>query len=247
MMYRTMRLGALAAAITAAACGTEGVSQLGQSATLPATRFAELHYDNTGTDTGEAIEIEGPAGTDLTGWSIVLYDGNGGAVYNTKALTGTIPATCDTRGVAVFTYPTNGIQNGSPDGMALVDNSGAVVEFLSYEGTFTAVGGAANGRTSVDIIASEPSSWREVGKRMSRTTRFVIETRARVICRLSCRRKTRQGCARQHHVRVADVLAGGSAMKGDDTRIDQARQSSPSLPGHFHLPNSRARKYRFLE
>ena len=32
---------------------------------LPATRFSEIHYDNVGTDAGEAIEIEGPAGTIL--------------------------------------------------------------------------------------------------------------------------------------------------------------------------------------
>ena len=38
----------------------------------------EIHYDNTGTDAGEAIEVAGPAGTDLTGWSLVLYNGNGG-------------------------------------------------------------------------------------------------------------------------------------------------------------------------
>ncbi|HEY3477197.1 MAG TPA: hypothetical protein VGK56_21455, partial [Anaerolineales bacterium] len=50
----------------------------------------EIHYDNTGTDAGEAIEIAGPAGTDLTGWSIVLYNGSGGAVYDTDALSGTI-------------------------------------------------------------------------------------------------------------------------------------------------------------
>ena len=43
----------------------------------------ELHYDNDGTDAGEAIEIAGPAGTDLTGWSLVLYNGNGGAPYTT--------------------------------------------------------------------------------------------------------------------------------------------------------------------
>ncbi|MGH9270793.1 MAG: hypothetical protein ACRDZ2_05935, partial [Ilumatobacteraceae bacterium] len=33
----------------------------------------ELHYDNASTDTGEAIEVAAPAGTNLTGWSIVLY------------------------------------------------------------------------------------------------------------------------------------------------------------------------------
>ena len=51
----------------------------------------EIHYDNTGTDAGEAIEMAGPAGTDLTGWSIVLYNGAGGAVYDTDVLSGTIP------------------------------------------------------------------------------------------------------------------------------------------------------------
>ena len=37
---------------------------------MPATRFSEIHYDNTGADVGEAIEISGPAGTDVTGWKI---------------------------------------------------------------------------------------------------------------------------------------------------------------------------------
>ncbi len=119
--------------------------------TLPAVRISELHYDNVGTDAGERIEISGPAGTDLTGWQVILYNGTGGAVYNTRVLSGTIPATCDPRGVVVLAYPSNGIQNGSPDGIALVDAAASVVEFLSYEGTFTAVGGPANGLLSVDI------------------------------------------------------------------------------------------------
>ena len=34
----------------------------------PSVHFSELHYDNSGTDVNEKIEIEGPAGTDLTGW-----------------------------------------------------------------------------------------------------------------------------------------------------------------------------------
>src|SRR5262245_16470102 len=101
------------------------------AASLPSVRFSEIHYDNTGTDTGEAIEVSGPAGTDLTGWTIVLYNGNGGAPYDTKTLSGQIPATCGARGVVVQTYPANGIQNGSADGMALVGSGGVVVEFLS--------------------------------------------------------------------------------------------------------------------
>ncbi|HEX6060220.1 MAG TPA: DNA/RNA non-specific endonuclease [Gemmatimonadaceae bacterium] len=122
------------------------------TATLaPAVRLAEVHYDNDGTDAGEAIEISGPAGADLGGWSVVLYNGANGAAYSTRALSGSIPATCGERGVIVLDYPVNGIQNGSPDGVALVDASGVVVEFLSYEGTFTAVGGPADGLSSTDI------------------------------------------------------------------------------------------------
>ncbi len=118
----------------------------------------EIHYDNASTDTGEAIEIAGPAGTDLTGWSLVLYNGNGGAVYNTTALTGTIPDMGSGYGVVSISYPSNGIQNGAPDGIALVDNLSNAVQFLSYEGTFAAVGGPADGMTSIDIGVDETSS-----------------------------------------------------------------------------------------
>jgi TRAP-type uncharacterized transport system substrate-binding protein len=80
----------------------------------------EIHYDNSGTDSGEAIEIAGPAGTDLTGWSIVLYNGSNGSSYNTATLSSTIPDQSNGYGTIVVNYPTNGIQNGAPDGIALV-------------------------------------------------------------------------------------------------------------------------------
>src|SRR5262245_45956893 len=146
------------AAMTAASCGIDPEAEVGtvrQAVLAPDVRFAELHYDNAGTDAGEAIEVSGPAGMDVTGRTVVLYNGNGGASYDTKTLTGAFPATCGTRGVMVINYAVNGIQNGSPDGMALVDAGGAVVEFLSYEGVFAATNGAANGQTSVDIGATE--------------------------------------------------------------------------------------------
>src|SRR5688572_32326239 len=41
-----------------------------QTCALPISVFInEVHYDNTGTDTGEFLEIAGPGGTDLTGRS----------------------------------------------------------------------------------------------------------------------------------------------------------------------------------
>src|SRR6185436_16494654 len=48
----------------------------------------EFHYDNSGADADEFIEIAGPAGLDLSGYSLILYNGNGGVAYNTRALTG---------------------------------------------------------------------------------------------------------------------------------------------------------------
>jgi len=122
---------------------------------LPETRFSEIHYDNGGDDVSEQIEIEGPASTDLSGWSIVLYNGGSGQAYDTKALSGLIPSTCGDRGVVVVPFAS--IQNGSPDGFALVHNT-SVVQFLSYEGTFTAVDGPAAGTSSTDIKVEEPSS-----------------------------------------------------------------------------------------
>ncbi|MES9947041.1 MAG: endonuclease/exonuclease/phosphatase family protein [Candidatus Thiodiazotropha sp.] len=121
----------------------------------------EIHYDNTGTDANEFVEITGPAGTDLSGWQLVFYNGSSSslAVYRTIDLGGIL--TDDTGsgyGFSHYVTPTNGIQNGSPDGIVLVDNSGAVVQFLSYEGSFTASGGPADGLTSVDIGAAESGS-----------------------------------------------------------------------------------------
>ena len=47
----------------------------------PTVFINEIHYDNIGTDSDEFVEIAGPAGTSLEGYSIVLYNGSGGAVY----------------------------------------------------------------------------------------------------------------------------------------------------------------------
>ena len=53
----------------------------------------EFHYDNAGSDVAEGVEIAGEAGTDLSGYSIVLYNGSSssGASYKTEDLSGVIP------------------------------------------------------------------------------------------------------------------------------------------------------------
>jgi len=116
----------------------------------PTVFINEIHYDNTGTDSGELIEIAGPAGTDLAGYSVVLYNGANGATYDTDALSGAIPDQNNGFGAVSLSYASNGIQNGSPDGVALVQGS-TVIQFLSYEGVFTATNGPAVGMVSTDI------------------------------------------------------------------------------------------------
>jgi PKD repeat protein len=124
--------------------------------------FNEIHYDNTGTDVNEFIEVvlENPGSYNLADFSVILYNGTGGASYDTRALnTFTAGSTIGNFTFYYFVYPVNGIQNGSPDGMALI-YLGTVVpgQFLSYEGTFIATNGPANGMLSTDIGVSETSS-----------------------------------------------------------------------------------------
>ena len=127
----------------------------------------EFHYDNAGTDTDEFVEIAGPIGTSLNGWSIVLYNGSGGASYATIDLTGQALGNA-VNGVGFFstlTGPlyTGSIQNGGPDGIALV-GPGGVEQFLSYEGSFLATNGPANGQASTNIgFAFSESSSTPVG------------------------------------------------------------------------------------
>jgi predicted extracellular nuclease len=116
----------------------------------------EIHYDNTGSDTGEFIEIAAPQGTDLNGWTVELYNGNNGTEYATKELSGVMQD--DSGGYGFMTVDHSGIQNGAPDGMALIDAEGNVVQFLSYEGSFIATDATAAGLTSDDIGVTEPGS-----------------------------------------------------------------------------------------
>ena len=98
--------------------------------------------------------MAGTAGTDLTGWSVVHYNGNGGGVIGTINLIGTIDDEGSGFGALNFTGEPVDSKNGN-DGFALVDPLGTVVEFISYEGSFTASGGPADGLTAVDVGVNE--------------------------------------------------------------------------------------------
>ena len=126
--------------------------------------FNEIHYDNSGTDADEFLEVilENPGNYTLADFSIVLYNGNNGGSYDTKTLDQyTVGATVGNFKIYWLNYTAAGgsIQNGSPDGMALA-YQGVLIpgQFLSYEGTLTAIDGPATGVTSVDIGVAESST-----------------------------------------------------------------------------------------
>lgn len=88
-----------------------------------------------------------------------LYNGNTGRTYGQALYVG-IDGTLgeDANGGLSFVYfQIAGIRNSATgDGMALVDGqSDTVIEFISYDGTFTATNGPASGMQSVDIGVTE--------------------------------------------------------------------------------------------
>ncbi len=106
----------------------------------------EVDYDQPGTDTAEFVEIfnSGTAAADLSGYSLVLVNGNGGAVYEDFALpsvtlaAGDYFVVCGDAGNVDncdldVTPNSNLVQNGAPDAVALMMGT-VVVDAVSYEG-----------------------------------------------------------------------------------------------------------------
>jgi len=121
----------------------------------------EIHYDNTGGDVDEFIEVvvENSFAGSLSDIEVIFYNGSNGNIISQSE-----PRTLNTfvpgqqiGGFTIYSRILSSIQNGNPDGMALVNN-GVVVEFLSYEGTLTANEGPAAGMTSIDIGVAEPGA-----------------------------------------------------------------------------------------
>lgn len=122
----------------------------------------EIHYDNSGSDIGERIEVVATAGETLSSYRLYLYNGStpSAATYydNDLVPAGSVVSCGGSVRIATLSYAANGIQNGANDGIALVNGSGQVVQFLSYEGAITASNGPASGRTSSNLPVSENES-----------------------------------------------------------------------------------------
>jgi endonuclease/exonuclease/phosphatase family metal-dependent hydrolase len=122
----------------------------------------EFHYDNTGSDVGEFVEVV--AGPDFqqkfSEIDVLFYNGSNGEIYHTLNLAGSeFARTTTANAFDIFTADLGGtIQNG-PDGIALVNRTtNQVIHFLSYEGTFAGTAGSALGITSTNIGVSQTTS-----------------------------------------------------------------------------------------
>ncbi len=117
--------------------------------------ISEFRY--YGLSNEEFIEVAVPTGTDVSAYSVVLYQGNG-TIVESYAL-GYSQGTFGNQDVYVIDSDTAGFSSMSgagemysDDALALVDDTGAVVQFISYWGnTVTAVEGPAAGMTSTDV------------------------------------------------------------------------------------------------
>ncbi|GAA5513589.1 hypothetical protein Dcar01_02330 [Deinococcus carri] len=133
----------LTLALTLAACGA--VPQAGPEAARPVLAplaaagepvINELYYDAPSTDTGTFIELRGPAGKSLSGYTLAAYD-TAGTQYRTITLSGTIPASgyfvvAQDTGVANRNLVDAGadLNNGS-GGLRLL-KSGTLIDAVAY-------------------------------------------------------------------------------------------------------------------
>ena len=147
------------------ACITLLAAGLGAGAAQAEVFINEIHYDDATSsgDVGERIEVVATNGETLSAYRLYLYNGTGSTTAATYYDNDLLPAgslvTCGgTVRIATLTYPSNGLQNGANDGIALVNGSGAVVQFVSYEGGIKASNGPAAGLTSTALPVDETNS-----------------------------------------------------------------------------------------
>lgn len=136
----------------------------------------EVDYDNVGTDSSEYLELYNPStgSASLAGLAVVLVNGATNTDYATIDLSplGTLGAgkylviagtsvTVPTSALKLDpVWTTDEIQNGGPDGVALVDSvKQTVIDAVSYEGSITAamVSGFSTPITLVEGQAIDPS------------------------------------------------------------------------------------------
>lgn len=128
----------------------------------------EVHYENTGDDSGEFLEVvmgPGFAGnpSDIGVWRYNGATASAATTYGTILNLGSdFTEEANYGGYRFFTItlPKDGLQNGGNDGLAVVNlATSTVLHLISYEGSFTASNGPAAGMTAVNMgVTQSPST-----------------------------------------------------------------------------------------
>ncbi|WP_323765377.1 Hint domain-containing protein [Marinovum sp.] len=110
--------------------------------------ISEVSWSNSGSPS--FVEIAVPAGTDVSGYTLVVYKANGhvDATYTFGAADSSIA------GQDVYSIqnaPTGNFPVTGTDAFALVDDTGTVLQFVSQSSGTTATQGPASGLTATDI------------------------------------------------------------------------------------------------
>ncbi len=109
---RSTRPAVLGVAVGALVAGGLVTTAAPAAAAPSDARITEIHYDNAGADSGEAVEVTAPTAADLTGLSLVLYNGNVPTAATTYGSVAQVPAS--STGIAVVTYPATASRTARP-------------------------------------------------------------------------------------------------------------------------------------
>jgi hypothetical protein len=153
--------------------------------TVPHLVINELDYDQPGTDTQEFVELKntGTNSVNLSHYALVFINGANNVEYSRVLLEGTLAAgqylvvastnvsVAPAARVISFATGTNAIQNGSPDGVALLNvGTTVIVDALSYAGSVNAamINGFPGTCTLVEGVASPATDSNSVTRSLIR-------------------------------------------------------------------------------
>ncbi|UBV42857.1 lamin tail domain-containing protein [Deinococcus taeanensis] len=162
MCNSTFRRGSVLLAsvfLTLSSCGRTPASadpHLSPLAAAGEPVINELYYDSPSTDAGTFIELRGPAGLNLSGYTLAAFD-TAGTQYRTVTLSGTVPAGGYFVVAQDSTVPNRSLVNSGADlnngsGSVRLLKSGTVIDAVAYgtpssskgEGTPAATTGAGS-------------------------------------------------------------------------------------------------------
>lgn len=110
--------------------------------------ISEVDYEGGAND--NFVEVVVPAGTDVSSYTLVVYDKDG----TVAATLSFDPSTQTIAGQDVYLF--DGTDPGFPDikndqALALVDDTGAVLQFIAFKDPVTATEGPANGQSATQV------------------------------------------------------------------------------------------------